>query len=62
MEQALKDERLVLHLRHNEAREKINALRAEQLAHHKRITEIDAIEQGENRNLDPSLDQGVHFG
>ena len=48
MDEALKSERLELHLKHADATQKIVNLRAEQMEHHKRITQIDRIELREN--------------
>jgi hypothetical protein len=52
MDEALKSERLELHLKHADATQKIVNLRAEQMEHHKRITQIDRIELRENLSLD----------
>jgi hypothetical protein len=52
MEQALKDERLELMLKHTSHRQTIANLRTEQKAWQDRITEIDRIELRENLNLD----------
>ena len=54
MDEALKSERLELHLKHADATQKIVNLRAEQMEHHKRITEIDRIDAVERLCVDPS--------
>jgi hypothetical protein len=62
MDEALKSERLELHLKHADATQKIVNLRAEQMEHHKRITEIDRIEAVERLCVDPSKDRLIGDG
>jgi hypothetical protein len=67
MDQALKDERLELMIKHTSHRERIANLRAEQKLWNDRITQIDRIELRESLNLDGedtaiSLDTKVALG
>jgi hypothetical protein len=62
MEQALKDERLALMIEHASLDQKCEALQAQKLPLHQRITEIDYIELRESMNLDGNDTQLVPGG